>query len=127
MDSAIKLAGYLVRCDDDVPEDVVALRCRAASCIKRQYDAINRLEAIVAAWPTLADGVPIVPSVVGQSVWTWRLPHPPGEPMELTVGQIRYMEHDTEFDGVDGYGARHTVDAERCYSTLAAARAAGGE
>ena len=99
----------------------------------RQQAEIERLEAIVARWPVMADGVPIEPSVVDRDVWTWIHPqsrsarHPPAELIRLVVQQIRFIEYDTEFDGIDEYGEARTVDVEKCYSTREAAQAAGGE
>ena len=88
-------------------------------------DAIESLQAELAELPTLADGVPVTPSLIDNDVWAHATPLGPdlGEPWMLTVQQIHSMEYDTEVTGFDVYGKEHTVDCEDCYSTEAAARA----
>ncbi len=45
--SPIKHAAWLVRCNEDVPTDIIKVRCDAANTIKRQWDANNRLQALL--------------------------------------------------------------------------------
>ncbi len=121
--SAIKHAAWLVRCDDDVPADVVEVRCDAANTIKRQWDEIERLQAIVAKLPKTADGVPVVPGV-DAVFWAGGDKRNCLVPLQASnchyvLGPEGYVRH-----SIKKHHSDEKVSIRKCYSTREAAEAA---
>ena len=121
--NAIKHAAWLVKCDEDVPPDVVKVRCEAANTIKRQWDEIKSLQAVVKRLPHDAEGVPCLP---GDQRWAWVRVHGAFE-KSIHQGSV-FIDPGGELLWVIGFGVlAHPAAVGIGYSTEAAARAAGEE
>ena len=77
-------------------------------------------DAVVDKLPEMADGTRITPELIDTTVWD-------SDCCGIEVHAIRFLEYDTEFDGVSPFGDERTVDAALCYKEEeAAAEAVGG-